>query len=461
MTPSFPAAARVAVVCSLASTLVSAPVRAQDTEAPASVPAPAPVETPAAPAKPSAATSQDPDALVLATPPPATRPLFALGSETYFISPVLSIAGGFQSEHLLANPLPEKEGRLTTVAISRFGAQGRLGPYVTFHSEFERNLRSHGSGIWEGTASLSVRDQVLRLQRWGATVEAGIVLDPASVDFFSAHMGDLLLADKYTRDPLLYSGFSRGQGAQVRYSRWGFTAGLSFTEANPLSTSASYMVGGAFGGNSRFWERPLGTFRNGQPDDDLHFRVIAPSLSYEHPAFEAKAMAQVFHINYQTNSQQDPPLDGYNLRGNLKLKLKGLIPSLPFEVTPFVNVARVQNEVVNSATGYANTLLETPFDALTVSGGLDVFLHGRSGVGVHVARVADHTPSFVPPTGSTLASEPVLATTTTYVNVGATWWMFDQVALGARVATFRREIQNKPEAEERDLSAFLTLRMIL
>ncbi|MBM7113603.1 hypothetical protein [Archangium primigenium] len=459
MTPLFPTAARVAVVCSLTSALLAAPTGAQEPVAPTEPPA-APAAPPK-PARPDAASSQDPDALVLATPPPATRPLFALGSDTYFISPVLSIAGGFQSEHLLVNPLPEKEGRLTTVALSRFGAQGRLGPYVTFHSEFERNLRSHGSGIWEGTASLSVRDQMLRLQRWGATVEVGIVLDPASVDFFSAHMGDLLLADKYTRDPLLYSGFSRGQGAQVRYSRWGFTAGLSFTEANPLSTSASFMVGGAFGGNSRFWERPLGTFRNGQPDDDLHFRVVAPSLSYEHAAFEAKAMAQVFRINYQTNSQQDPPLNGYNLRGNFKLKLKGLIPALPFEVTPFVNVARVRNEVLNSATGYANTLLETPFEALTVSGGLDVFLHGRSGVGVHVARVADETPSFVPATGSAPQSEPRLATTTTYVNVGATWWMFDQIALGARVATFSRQIQDKPEAEERDVSAFLTLRMIL
>jgi hypothetical protein len=458
MTPSFPAAARVAVACFLASVLGSAPVLAQEPTPPTP---PTPPETPAAPAKPDAAVSQDPDALVLATPPPATRPLFALGGETYFISPVLSIAGGFQSEHLLVNPSPQKEGRLTTVAISRFGAQGRLGPYVTFHSEFERNLRAHGSGIWEGTASLSVRDQMLRLQRWGATVEVGIVLDPASVDFFSAHVGDLLLADKYTRDPLLFSGFSRGQGAQVRYTRWGFTAGLSFTEANPLSTSASYMVGGAFGGNSRFWERPLGTFRNGQPDDDLHFRVIAPSLTYEHPAFEAKAMAQVFHINFQTSSMKDPPLEGYNLRGNLKLKLKGLFPALPFEVTPFVNVARVQNDVLNSATGYENMLLETPFSALTVSGGLDVFVQGRSGVGFQWSRVMDHTPSFVPPSGEGVATERMLSTSNTYLNVGATWWMFDQIALGARVATFRRDIEEKPEAQERDVSAFLTLRMIL
>ncbi|HEX8822521.1 MAG TPA: hypothetical protein VF794_21525 [Archangium sp.] len=459
MNPSFPAASRVALVCTLASALLVAPAQAQTSEAPASE---APIATPSpAAAVPAAPSRQDTEALVVSAPTPATRPMFAFGNETYFINPVLAIAGGLHSENLLVNPNPNKESRITTVAIGRFGVEGRLGPYVTFRSEFERNIRSHGSGIWEGTASMSVRDQVLRLQRWGATVEAGIVLDPASVDYFSAHTGDVLVADKYTRDPLLYSGFNRGQGVQARYTRWGLTAGLSYTEANPLSSSASFMVGGSFGGSSRFWERPLGSFRNGQPDDDFHFRVVSPSLSYDHPWFEAKAMAQVFNINYQTNSTDDPAIQGYNARGNVKLKLKGMVPSLPFEVTPFFNVARVENDVANSVAGYSNTLLDTRFNALSLSGGLDVFLSGRSGVGFHIARVADQTPSFIQPTGTNEGSEPVVGSTTTYLNVGATWWMFDQVALGARVATFAREVEGKPEAEERDLSGFLTLRLVL
>jgi len=454
MNPSFPVASRLALACTLASALVSAPALAQTPEAPPQTP-------PAAPVKPQVAAKQDPEALVVGAPAPESKPVFGLGSERYFINPVLSIAGGLQSENLLVNPNPQKEGRITTVAIARFGFEGRLGQYVTFRSEFERNIRNHGSGIWEGTASMSVRDQVLRLQRWGATVEAGIVIDPASVDFFSAHMGDVLLADKYTRDPLLYSGFNRGQGVQAQYTRWGLTAGLSYTEANPLSSSASFMVGGSFGGNSRFWERPLGNFRNGQPDDDIHFRVVSPSLTYNHPWFEAKAMAQVFNINYQANSKEDPALQGYNARGNVKLKLKGMVPSLPVEVTPFFNVSRVENDVVNSASGYGNQLLATRFNALTLSSGMDIFLSGRSGVGFMFTRVADKTPSFIPPTGSTSASEPVLSTDISFLNVGATWWMFDQVALGARVATFTKKIQGKPELEERDLSGFLTLRMIL
>lgn len=460
MNALFPAASRLALVCALGSGLVPARSQAQETPPPASAPASTPAPT-APVAKPDPTVSQDAEALVVAPPAPSTKPLFALGSETYFISPVLSLAGGFHSEQLLVNPSPGKEGRLTTVAISRFGVEGRLGPYVTFRTEFERNLRAHGSGIWEGTASLSSRDQIIRLQRWGATLEAGIVLDPASVDFFSAHMGDLLIADKYTRDPLLYSGFNRGQGVQARYTRWGFTAGLNYSEANPLSSSASFMVGGSFAGNNRFWERPLSNFRNGQPDDDVHFRVITPSLTYEHRAFEVRAAAQFLQVNYQTTSMEDPPLLGRNLRGGVLFKLKGLVPSLPVDVRPFANVAHVQNDVLNSAAGYGNQLLTTPFDALSVSGGLDVLLFGRSGVGFHYASVMDHTPYFVPPSGSTPASEPVLATRRTYLNVGGTWWLMDQVALGVRVATSSLDIEGRPELAERDRSVFATLRLIL
>ena len=417
--------------------------------------------------KPAAQVSPQPEIragtseLLTPPPPPPTRPRIALGDDTFYVKPILAIAGGLHVENLIQTLNRNRESRATTLALTRFGFEGKLGEYVTFRSEFERNIRAHGSGIWEGTASLSVRDQIIRLQRWGATVEAGIILDPASVDFLSTHMADTLLADKYTRDPLLYSGFNRGQGVQAQYTRWGLTAGLSYTEANPLSSSASFMVGGSFGGNSRFWERPLGNFRNGQPDDDIHFRVVSPSLTYNHPWFEAKAMAQVFNINYQANSKEDPALQGYNARGNVKLKLKGMVPSLPVEVTPFFNVSRVENDVVNSASGYGNQLLATRFNALTLSSGMDIFLSGRSGVGFMFTRVADKTPSFIPPTGSTSASEPVLSTDISFLNVGATWWMFDQVALGARVATFTKKIQGKPELEERDLSGFLTLRMIL
>ena len=190
-------------------------------------------------------------------------------------------------------------------------------------------------------------------------------------------------------------------------------------------------------------------------------RVVTPSLTYEHPVFEVRAAAQLFAVNYQTTSREDPPLSGRNLRGGVLFKLKGLLPSLPVDVRPFANVAQVQNDVLNSASGYGNQLLATPFDALSVSGGLDVLISGRSGVGFHYASVRDHTPYFVPPSGSAPASEPVLATHRTYLNVGGTWWLMDQVALGVRVATSSLDVEERADLAERDLSAFATLRLIL
>jgi hypothetical protein len=395
----------------------------------------------------------------LLTPPALspTKPRLAFGDDTFYIKPILAIAAGLDGENLIQTLNKNRESRLVTVALTRFGLEGKLGTYVSFRSEFERNIRAHGSGVWEGTASFSVRDQYLRLQRWDATADAGIVTDPASVDFISTHIADVLLADKYTRDPLLYSGFNRGQGVQASYLWNGLRAGLSFTAANPLSTSASYQVGGTFGGGSRLWERPLGNFRTGQPDDDLHFQMITPSLTYTHELFEAKAAVQTFDVNYQTNSRTDPHIKGYNVRGNLLGKIR--VPRVPLLITPFINYARVQNDVTNSTAGFSDTLLQTKYLANTFSTGLDVNVKGRSGVGFEVARVSDRSPSFIAPSGSTPASEPITHTIQTYLNIGGTYWLTDEVALGGRFARYQKK-QTGIE-DEIDASYFLTLRMVL
>lgn len=391
-------------------------------------------------------------------PPPATRPSLAVGNETFYVKPVLALAGGLHVENLIQTLNRNRESRATTVALTRFGFEGRLGQYVSFRSEFERNIRAHGSGVWEGTASFSVRDQVIRLQRWDVTLEAGIIVDPASVDFISTHIADTLLADKYTRDPLLYSGFNRGQGAQAAYEWNGFRLGMGFTAANPLSTSSSYQVGGSFGGGSRFWERPLANYRNGQPDDDLHFQVLSPSLSYSHELFEAKAMAQVFDVNYQTTSRTDPLLHGNNLRGNLLFKLHANV-GIPLFITPFFNFARVTNDVTNSTPGFADQLLGTRYTATSLGAGVDVNLHGRSGIGVQFNRVADRSPSFVAATQDAPAREPVTRTTQTFLNIGGTYWFTEDVAIGGRYARYQKK-QDGVE-DEIDASYFLTLRLQL
>ena len=408
----------------------------------------------------STRTEVGPGKSELLTPaaPPPTRPRLAVGDDTFYVKPILAIAGGVHVENLIQTLNKNRESRMTTVALTRFGVEGKLGQYVSFRSEFERNLRAHGSGIWEGTASFSARDQYIRLQRWGATADAGIILDPASVDFISTHIADVLLADKYTRDPLLYSGFNRGQGVVAAYEWRGLRAGFSLTAANPLSTSTSFQVGGTFGGGSRLWERPLGNFRIGQPDDDLHFVMVSPSLTYSHELFEAKTMLQSFDVNYQTNARNDPHIKGYNLRGNLLLKLKAHL-GIPLLFTPFVNYARVQNDVTNSTPGFGDTLLDTRYRANTFSAGMDVNLKGRSGVGFELARVSDRSPSFVAPIGGNPASEPITHTVQTYLNVGGTWWFTDEVALGARYARYKKTQTNIED--EIDASYFFTLRMVL
>ncbi|KFE68329.1 hypothetical protein [Hyalangium minutum] len=415
---------------------------------------------PAAPAEQSPTGTQQAGKSELLTPPPppATRPRLAVGDDTFYAKPILVVAGGVHVEQLIQTLNKNRESRTTTIALTRFGFEGKLGPYVSFRSEFERNIRAHGSGIWEGTASLSVRDQYVRLQRWNATVDAGIVLDPASVDFISTHIADVLLADKYTRDPLLYSGFNRGQGVQAGYEWRGLRAGFNLTAANPLSTSSSFQVGGTFGGGSRLWERPLGNFRIGQPDDDLHFVMLSPSLTYTHELFEAKTMVQSFNVNYQTNARTDPRIKGYNVRGNLLFKLKANL-GVPLLITPFVNYARVQNDVTNSTPGFGDQLLSTRFLANTFSAGLDVNVQGRSGVGFELARVSDRSPNFVAPIGETPASEPITRTVQTYLNIGGTWWLTDQVALGARYARYNKEQTNVEH--ETDASYFATLRLVL
>ncbi|MBZ4417370.1 hypothetical protein [Myxococcus sp. RHSTA-1-4] len=391
-------------------------------------------------------------------PPPVVRPRIAVGNETFYVKPLLALAGGIHVENLIQTLNRSRESRATTLALTRFGFEGRLGEYVSFRSEFERNIRAHGSGVWEGTASFSVRDQVIRLQRWGATVEAGIIVDPASVDYISTHIADTLLADKYTRDPLLYSGFNRGQGAQAAYNWKGFRVGFGFTAANPLSTSSSYQVGGTFGGGSRFWERPLGNYRNGQPDDDLHFQVLSPSVGYTHELFEVKAMAQVFDVNYQTSSRTDPLLRGNNLRGNVLLKLHTNV-GIPLFITPFFNIARVQNDVANSTPGFADQLLSTKYTATSLSAGVDFNVQGRSGVGVQFARIADRSPTYVAATGDSPASEPLTRTTQTYLNIGGTYWFTEDVALGARYARYQKK-QDLVE-DEIDASYFVTMRLLL
>lgn len=387
------------------------------------------------------------------------RPRIAIGTDAYYVKPILAVAAGLHGEDPIALPAGATlERRGTTFALSRFGLEGRLGPYVTFKSEFERNMKAHGSGIWEGTAAFSAREQVLRLSRWGLGLDVGIIVDPASVDFMTVHAADALLADKYTRDPLLFSGFNRGQGLLASYRWRGLSASLSYTASNPISTSLSYQVGGNFGNAGRFWEQPLGGFDSGhQPNDRFHFTVLSPSLALSTKYFEARATAQLFAANTDTTSRDDPRITGANLRGGVLGKIPVPAP-LPVVLRPFFNVASVTNSAKNNDPSHSNELLKSAYTALTLSGGLDVMLWERSGLGASYVRTSDRSPQYI--AGGT---EEYNLTAQEYLNVGATYWLTDEVALGVRYAFWAR-LQTNRLGEEvlwRDQSFFASLRVQL
>jgi hypothetical protein len=422
-------------------------------------PPPAPIAGPAGPATEPAALPPFPFGGPPLQPVVPEKPLLSLGRGLYFVKPIIQMAAGLYYDYPVEGANTNREARVTTVAITRFGFEGRLGPYVTFRSEFEKNLGAHGTGIWEGTASFSVRDQEIRLSRWGLTLAGGIVTDDASIDYISLNVGDLLYADKYTRNPLLYSGFNRGQGLLASLARYGFKLQLSYTEANPLSSSASFQIGGAFAGGSHFWEKPLANYRNGQPDDDFHFRVISPSLSFTSKYIEAKGMGQFFDIDYATQQKGTPHLRGYNVRGNLLAKIPFRAAGLPVLVTAFGNVARLQNDVLNQTAGYSDQLLRSSYVSLSLSGGLDILVAERAGLGGYYAVIQDSTPSFIAPSGGKPAFEPVSLSSKSYLNVGLTYWLTPFIAAGARFARYSLAQTNQPT--ETDMAFMATLRLVL
>ena len=153
-----------------------------------------------------------------------------VGGLTKIVEPYVIIVGGVEAEEVIqcaedtalgacmgAELKNEESGgtrddRVTTLALSRFGFRGQVNEHVYFESEFEANAGRYGTSAWEGQAAMQVRNQLIRYSFKYGRVEAGRITDPASIDFFSAHIADQLLMDTYIRTPLLSSGFNRGNG---------------------------------------------------------------------------------------------------------------------------------------------------------------------------------------------------------------------------------------------------------
>lgn len=382
------------------------------------------------------------------TPADAPGPVIA-GPLAKLLTPYVVIAGGLRFEDLQLREGQTIQSRhMVTVAVSRFGVRGRVGDHITFASELEAGMGGplgNGASVWEGQAHLAVRDQWVRYARGDLGVTFGRITDLATVDFVSAHVSDMLLADHYTREPLLFSGANRGNGVLVRYTPApGLDLGLAVHSTNPTGITGTLLVGGQlFPYDRPFYLAAAQVGRNefNLPDQNLHIYMATPSVTFAGERFEAKAAAQVYALDTRIASPDDQRIFGYNFRASVRLALLG------GRLAPFVNASRNENEMLEPMD--ATIKLEETFTSYTVSGGVDYALSPRSGVGAQYARVRQDEPG-------------VTKLVDHYVNVGATYWLEQSLSIGARLGWWiRSDRTQNPIERYGHRSLFVTGRLVL
>ncbi len=405
---------------------------------------PAEIEMPADPVKRVAVEDDPPGLSQLPTAPLVVTVEL---KPKKWIEPYVAIAGGMMLESLHQPADVQTGAQNPTVAVSLLGVHGGVGEYITYASTFEASLGGplgYGASVWEGQAALAVWDQYVRYARAGFTVAAGRVEDPASFDYVSAHVGDLLFADLYTRDPLLYSGADRGNGLYASYDiNKHITAGLTFHSTNPTGITGTLIIGGKL----QPFDRPfylaaaaVGNSQDDLPDQNLHIYFGSPSLNVHYDHFEAKGEIQMYSLDTQESMNTDQPIRGYNLR----LGAKAWTDTAIGKVTGFANVSRNKNEILDPT----DSLYRLPdlFESYTVSAGVDLDYAHKNGVGFQYALVDTR--------------EPDQHERQHYFNLGTTYWIEEAFAVGLRAAVFADQISgNAMTTGSRSL--FVTARLVL
>lgn len=374
---------------------------------------------------------------------PAARP----GRSARWIEPYGAIAGGVHLERLDLPPDVQTQPQNPTVAVSRLGLRGGVGEYVTFASEFEASLGGplgYGASVWEGQAAVAIRDQYLRYARRGFAIAAGRIDDPASFDFVSAHMGDLLFSDKYTRDPLLYAGADRGNGLFASYDvTRNLTVAGTFHSTNPTGITGTLVIGGKL----TPFDRPfylaaaqVGRSQNNLPDQNLHIYFGSPSVLWRSEHLDAQAEVQMYTLDTQQAVMDDDTIRGYNLRLGARGKLQTPIG----RVSPFVNVSRNRNEILDPVD--SKVRLPELFRSYTLTTGVDLDYREKSGVGFMYALVDTR--------------EPDHHTREHYLNLATSYWIEDAVAVGLRASIFTQQISGEAMATG-SRSLFVTARLVL
>lgn len=373
-------------------------------------------------------------------------------SRDLLVRPYALVTGGLKYDAVYDKPSEDKQHRMSTFALGRIGLRLRWKDWVSAESELMASggVGMHGTSAYEGQAALQVRQQVIRLGKDEWRIEAGRFIDPASVDFYSQHVAESFLQDTATRDALLYTGFNLGNGVRGQYEIFpGLELGLTFNAGNPVSTTASLMIGGAFPPFERFYTQPYQAVNQGPnhfPDDTFHIMILTPAIMIDTKVIDVKLAVQGFDVNTNMSSSSDDHIRGYNARGTARLKLfDGM-------VVPFASGAFTHNDTMQ-----ANDLAKRAADryrAIDIGGGFDVNYARRykcsydcaDGIGVQYQNVQYQVGEG-------------LVTTNRYLNIGTTYWLAPNVALGARFATWITEVAGQPAFGER--SGIVALRFVM
>jgi hypothetical protein len=364
-----------------------------------------------------------------------------------WIEPFIAIAGGMRLESLHQPDSVERGTQNPTVAVSRLGIRGGVGKHITFNSEFEAALGGplgYGASVWEGQAAIAIRDQWLRYARAGFGIAAGRIADPASFDYTSKHVADLLLTDLYTRDPLLYSGADRGNGIIGTYDLGKHvTLGATFHSTNPTGITGTLIIGGKL----QPFDRPfylassaVGNNQNNLPDHNLHIYFGSPSVRVKFENFEAQSEVQIYALDTQQSIMDDQTIRGYNLR----LGARGWIDGPGGRITAFANVSRNKNEILDPIDSQYR--LPDLFRSYTFSGGVDYDYQKNNGVGFQYAMVD--------------TKEPDLHTRLHFINLATTYWIEDSLAIALRGAVYAQQISGEMMTTG-SRSLFLTAKLLL
>lgn len=347
------------------------------------------------------------------------------------LHPFLVLVGGFHFDHIVNRSssdsmvADERQSRLTTLSMTRFGFETSVHPRVSARSEIELSAGPHGTSVWEGQAALTVRDQYVRLDYDRVRVDVGRISDPASIDYYSTNVANLLLSDFQLRLPFLASGANRGNGVLAHVELGGgLTGGLTVNAGNPVSNTGTAMLGGTYPPFSRFYFNIIATVRESATrfPSDLFYAVLAsPSLMYDRGPLRAQLQYQYVYVDVTTSDRDNPALEAHNVRGGIQARL------LDGRLRPFVNASLTRNDVIASQGSLPDIsmLNDDQFRGRTIGVGVDFDVTNTVGVGGQYNRVTEQQGD-----GAVFDSH--------FANVGASWWFERNLALQARYSAYLR-----------------------